>query len=90
MNGLAMPNESLSIIRQAARIGRRVERELILGSKAMIGIVHHFACTGGTVISKCLATMPKVALISESQGEGWSQSVQERVDGMAFWVRKES
>lgn len=65
MDAVAMPNESLSLIRQAARMGRRVERELIHGSKAMIRTVHHFACTGGTVISKCLAAMPKVALISE-------------------------
>jgi hypothetical protein len=27
--------------------------------------VHHLACTGGTVISKCLAAMPRVALVSE-------------------------
>lgn len=27
--------------------------------------MHHLACTGGTVISKCLAAMPRVALVSE-------------------------
>lgn len=27
--------------------------------------VHHFACTGGTVISKCIAAMPNVQLLSE-------------------------
>jgi len=27
--------------------------------------VHHFACTGGTLISKCLAAMPNVQLLSE-------------------------
>ncbi len=27
--------------------------------------IHHFACTGGTVISKCLAALPQVMLISE-------------------------
>ena len=65
MDAMAMPNESLRLIRQAARMGRKVERELIHGSMDMIRTVHHFACTGGTVISKCLAAMPKVALISE-------------------------
>lgn len=27
--------------------------------------IHHFACTGGSVISKCLALMPNVTLLSE-------------------------
>lgn len=27
--------------------------------------LHHFACTGGTVVSKCLAAMPNVQLLSE-------------------------
>lgn len=27
--------------------------------------LHHFACTGGTVISKCIAAMPNVRLLSE-------------------------
>lgn len=30
-----------------------------------IRTVHHFACTGGTLISKCLAAMPNTNLISE-------------------------
>lgn len=30
-----------------------------------IRTVHHFACTGGTLISKCLASMPNVQLLSE-------------------------
>lgn len=30
-----------------------------------IRTLHHFACTGGTLISKCLATMPNVQLLSE-------------------------
>jgi hypothetical protein len=28
-------------------------------------LVHHLACTGGTIISKCLAAMPNVVLLSE-------------------------
>jgi len=33
--------------------------------KPVLRTIHHLACTGGTVISKCLAAMPRVALISE-------------------------
>jgi len=33
--------------------------------KPLLRTIHHLACTGGTVISKCLAAMPQVALISE-------------------------
>jgi hypothetical protein len=28
-------------------------------------VLHHMACTGGTLISRCLATMPNVVLLSE-------------------------
>lgn len=30
-----------------------------------IRTVHHFACTGGTLISKCLATLPNTVVLSE-------------------------
>lgn len=33
--------------------------------KPTLRIVHHFACTGGTLISKCLSAMPNVFLLSE-------------------------
>lgn len=33
--------------------------------KPPIRIIHHMSCTGGTLISKCLAAMPNVALLSE-------------------------
>ena len=33
--------------------------------KPVLRTIHHLACSGGTVISKCLAAMPFVALISE-------------------------
>ena len=32
---------------------------------APIRSIHHFACTGGTLISRCLATMPNITLLSE-------------------------
>ena len=34
-------------------------------AKPVIRTIHHLACTGGTLISKCLASMPDVALVSE-------------------------
>ncbi|WP_342804834.1 sulfotransferase [Alteromonas sp. M12] len=33
--------------------------------KPTLRIIHHFACSGGTLISKCLASMPNVYLLSE-------------------------
>lgn len=30
-----------------------------------VRIVHHFACTGGTLICKCIAAMPNIQLLSE-------------------------
>ncbi len=50
---------------------RRLERmsqgllQREVGPKPTIRTLHHLACTGGTVISKCLASMPDVALVSE-------------------------
>ena len=35
------------------------------GSKPVIRIIHHFACSGGTLVSRCLSAMPNVFLLSE-------------------------
>lgn len=35
------------------------------GQKEQIRTIHHFACTGGTLIAKCLASMPNTQFISE-------------------------
>ena len=51
--------------RQANRQRQRMTRALRHRDRPLIHTVHHLACTGGTVISKCLAAMPKVALVSE-------------------------
>ena len=37
----------------------------ILYKKPVIRTIHHLACTGGTLLAKCLASMHSVALISE-------------------------
>ena len=34
-------------------------------SKPVIRVIHHFACSGGTLVSKCLSAMPNVFLLSE-------------------------
>lgn len=38
--------------------GQALERE-------PVRLLHHFACTGGTLLSKCVAAMPNVQLLSE-------------------------
>ncbi|MFC4701014.1 sulfotransferase [Glaciecola siphonariae] len=34
--------------------------------KPIMRVVHHFACSGGTLISKCISTLPNVYLMSEA------------------------
>lgn len=34
-------------------------------SKPILRVIHHFACSGGTLISKCIAAQPNVFLLSE-------------------------
>ncbi|GAB5380444.1 MAG: hypothetical protein Alis3KO_25840 [Aliiglaciecola sp.] len=36
-----------------------------LSSKPSLRIVHHFACSGGTLLSKCISSLPNVYLLSE-------------------------
>ena len=54
---------------QAAQQVRRQQQCMVRAlrhpDRPLIHTVHHLACTGGTVISKCLAAMPRVALVSE-------------------------
>ena len=39
-------------------------------TKQVIRTIHHLSCTGGTLISKCIASMPNIALISETHPFG--------------------
>lgn len=43
----------------------RLRRNLRHGGRTVIPTIHHLACTGGTVICKCLASMHRVAMVSE-------------------------
>lgn len=49
-----------SLLEQCERLIARLPGEL-----DPIRTIHHFACTGGTLISKCLACMPNTQLLSE-------------------------
>ena len=52
-----------ALAHRAGRIASRLVQRP--SGKVAVRTIHHLACTGGTVISKCLAAMPHVALISE-------------------------
>jgi hypothetical protein len=50
---------------QIEHLRHRLSRDLRHSGRTVIHTIHHFACTGGTVICKCLASMHRVALVSE-------------------------
>jgi len=54
--------ENAAILRVKTRERRSNNRA---DGKPLLRTIHHLACTGGTVICKCLATMPDTALLSE-------------------------
>lgn len=43
----------------------QVVKQQAANSKPVLRIIHHFACSGGTLISKCIAAQPNVFLLSE-------------------------
>lgn len=68
--------KDLPVIRELASVsdqapGSLLDQCISLCAQQQVSIsepirtVHHFACTGGTLISKCLAAMPNIQLISE-------------------------
>jgi len=44
---------------------RKMSEEASAARPDPIRTIHHFACTGGTLISKCLASMPNTQVLSE-------------------------
>lgn len=54
LNLLAVLNETQSLCERAVKDNRQ-----------RISSIHHFACSGGTLLSRCLASQPNVALLSE-------------------------
>lgn len=54
-------NNTQSLLERCAAV---VEKDNA-NTKPTLRIIHHFACSGGTLISKCLAAQPNVFLLSE-------------------------
>ncbi|WP_139788474.1 hypothetical protein [Halomonas sp. BC1] len=54
-------NNTQSLLERCAAV---VEQDNV-SAKPTLRIIHHFACSGGTLISKCLAAQPNVFLLSE-------------------------
>jgi hypothetical protein len=59
------PRGDTAVGAQARALVDRCEAALAEAPVEPIRTVHHFACTGGTVICKCIASMPNVQLLSE-------------------------
>lgn len=53
--------ETDSLLERCSRI---VEKD-IEPKKPTLRLIHHFACSGGTLISKCISALPSVYLLSE-------------------------
>jgi hypothetical protein len=50
-----------SLLTRCAQVVEKQNAE----QKPILRVIHHFACSGGTLISKCLSSMPNVFLLSE-------------------------
>jgi len=62
LRGLSAPPPLESLLDQC----RAVEQDARRASEGeAIGLIKHFACTGGTIIAKCVAAMPNTVLLSE-------------------------
>lgn len=62
-NGLtagSLSEGSQSLLNRCAQISNQRESE-----KPVVRVIHHFACSGGTLFSKCIAALPNVYLLSE-------------------------
>ena len=51
-----------SLLEQCAAISEEYDSQ----DKPVIRLVHHFACSGGSIFCRCLAAMPNVYLLSEA------------------------
>ena len=52
--------DTQSLLSRCEQVSKKHEK-----TKPTIRIVHHLACSGGTLISKCISAMPNVYLLSE-------------------------
>lgn len=53
---------------------RAMHRQALAEQERPIRLLHHFACTGGTILSKCIAALPNVVLLSEIDPLSTNQS----------------
>lgn len=53
-------NNTESLLQRCAEIAKESKAE-----KPLLRVIHHFACSGGTLISKCISAMPNTYLLSE-------------------------
>ncbi len=71
LNNIDNPNSGLEDVQGLSNtqsLLQRCEKVALQGQKQqkpMLRIIHHFACSGGTLISKCIAAQPNVFLLSE-------------------------
>jgi hypothetical protein len=61
----SMQNSAELEIKEAEGLLGRCANELNGNTKPKLRIIHHLACSGGTLISKCLSALPNVYLLSE-------------------------
>lgn len=54
-------NEAKSLIERC----EKALEESTLATKPTLRVIHHLACSGGTLVSKCVAALPNVFLLSE-------------------------
>jgi hypothetical protein len=60
-NTMLVEGDTSSLLQQCLELCEDAERV----NPEPVRTIHHFACTGGTLISKCLASMPNTQLLSE-------------------------
>lgn len=61
----AVPAGDMTIYGEVQAVVDCCEATLAAAPVEAIRTIHHFACTGGTVICQCIASMPNVQLLSE-------------------------
>jgi hypothetical protein len=78
-NSLLLPSEDKLYLENLHPLAQRLDfsdatslldkcdnvEEQYQSTRPVIRLIHHFACSGGTLVSKCLSAMPNVFLLSE-------------------------
>jgi hypothetical protein len=60
-NTILVEGDTSSLLQQCLKLCEEAGR----ANPEPVRTIHHLACTGGTLISKCLASMPNIQLLSE-------------------------